>query len=249
MATAHETGHAKNVALFELFIAACASYGNAYNPSRPDLKLSALKALLANAKAASKEMKQAERAYGIATNNRELAFKPLVSLAACVMGALESSGANALTIEDARAILKKLQGKRATPMPTADPKEMIEGESEPNTRSTSQRSYDRQVDHLEKLITAVVAETKYNPNEEELQVASLNTVLAELQLKNKLAEQAADALSNTRTRRDEFLYAPDTGICDIVNAVKSYAVSAYKPTSQRYKKLTKFQFTRKRKKK
>jgi hypothetical protein len=102
MATAHETGHAKNVALFELFIAACASYGNAYNPSRPDLKLSALKALLANAKAASKELKQAERAYGIATNNRELAFKPLVSLAACV---IEYSGNHLTHLTDCGSCL------------------------------------------------------------------------------------------------------------------------------------------------
>lgn len=248
MATAHETGHAKNVALFESFIHVCASYKDAYNPSRPDLQLSGLKALLAHAQQALKEVRQVKRTYGNATNNRELAFKPIMSLAARVIGSLESSGANALTIQDARAILKKLQGKRASPPPTADANNTSEGASEPGTHSVSQRSFDNQLDHFSDLITAVVSEPKYNPNEPELQVASLNTVLAELQVKNKLAEEATNALSNARMRRDVFLYAPDTGICDIVNAVKSYAVSAYRPTSPRYRNLTKFQFARKRKK-
>ena len=37
-----ETGHAKNVAVFEKLIAFCTDYGPAYNPSRNELKLDEL---------------------------------------------------------------------------------------------------------------------------------------------------------------------------------------------------------------
>ena len=244
MATTKETGHAKNVANYEKFIDACKSFGESYNPSRADLQVDGMNAQLTSAQTAMDELKQAERTYGRTTNDRELLFGLLTTFATRIIGALESCGANALTIEDARAINNKLNGKRATPLPKVDPKETAEGENEPRTRSTSQRSFDNQVDHFKKLITAVSAEPKYKPNEVELKVPSLYATLSDLQVKNKLAAQAEQALSNARTKRDRLLYAPGTGICDIVNAVKAYAVSAYRPTSKEYKNLTKFRFVR-----
>lgn len=244
MATTNETGHAKNAANFESFIDVCESYGEEYKPSRPDLKVDGMKTLLANTKNAMKELKLAEREYGNTTNNRELVFQSLTGLSTRIIGALESCGANELTIDDARSINNKLQGKRATPLAKPEPKSDTDPATEPNTRSTSQRSFDNQVDYFDKLITAVMAEPRYKPNELELQVGSLDAMLEELKTRNKLAGQATNALSKARTKRDQLLYADTTGICDIVLAVKQYAISAYRPTNIKYKNLTKFKFTR-----
>ncbi len=246
MATTNETGHGKNVANFEKFISVCEKYGEDYKPARADLKVAAMKVLLTNAQAAMKELKQANRDFGNATNNRELVFEPITGLATRIIRSLESCGANELTIEDARSINNKLQGRRATPLPKAAPKDAADPETEPRTRSTSQRSFDNQVEHFSELITAVSSEPKYAPNELDLQVTSLESILEELKTKNKLASDAEGALSNARSKRDQVLYADNSGICDIVNAVKSYAVSAFRPNSQKYKNLTKFKFTRKK---
>lgn len=244
MATNHETGHGKNVANFEKFIDVCESYREEYKPSRADLKVDGMKALLANVQAAMKELNLAERDYGNTTNNRELVFEPLTGMSTRIIGALESCGANELTIEDARSINNKLQGKRAAPLPKQEPTSDTDPATEPNTRSISQRSFDSQVEHFEKLITAVRAEPMYNPNELELQQVSLNAMLEELKIRNKLAAQAENALNNARSKRDRLLYADKTGICDIVKAVKKYAISAYRPTNKKYKNLTKFKFTK-----
>jgi hypothetical protein len=52
MATTSETGHAKNVANFDELISFVTAYGTTYNPSKASIKLTALQALSANAKAA-----------------------------------------------------------------------------------------------------------------------------------------------------------------------------------------------------
>lgn len=244
MAKTKETGHAKNVANFEDLIDVCKSYGTSYNPSREEIKIESLSALLINAQNAMEALKSAERSFGNRTNDRELAFDPLGPLTTRIVGALESSGANALTIEDARAILNKQRGNRSTPLPTPVPQENAEAASEPRTRSTSQRGFDNQEEHFKKLITAVSSEPKYKPNEPELTVQNLKAVLADLTVKNKLAGQAETALNNARILRDELLYGANTGIYDTVGVVKSYAVSAYGATHKRYKQLTKFRFTK-----
>ncbi len=249
MAKTNETGHGKNVANFEKFISVCEKYGEEYKPARPDLKVPAMKVLLTNAQLAMKELKQVKRDSGNATNNRELVFEPLTGLATRIIGSLESCGANALTIEDARSINNKLQGRRATPLPKNDPKDETDPETEPQTRSTSQRSFDNQIEYFGELITAVRSEPRYQPNELELQVESLESILEELKIRNKLASDAEESLSLARLKRDQFLYGDGSGICDIVMAVKAYGVSAFRPNSKKYKNLTKFRFSRKREKK
>lgn len=244
MATTNETGHAKNVANYEKFIGVCVGFGAEYKPSLADLKVDSMKVQLTKAKSALKELKLAERTFGNETNNRELAFATITGLATRVIRSLESCGANELTVEDARSINNKLQGKRATPLTNQELKGEADPATEPKTRSTSQRSFDNQVDHFEKLITAVSAEPRYNPNELDLQVIHLNSILEELTIRNQLASQAENALNDARTKRNEILYADKTGICDIVTAVKSYAISAFKTSSKEYKKLTKFKFTK-----
>jgi hypothetical protein len=93
MASKTETGHSKNVATFEDLIAFCTAYGATYNPVKASLKLTALNTLFSSAITSLQAVKVAKSAYDNATNAREIAFKPLKSLATKVINALSSTDA------------------------------------------------------------------------------------------------------------------------------------------------------------
>jgi hypothetical protein len=135
------------------------------------LKLPALTAQLTAAQAALQAVKTAKTAYDNATNAREIAFKPLKPLATKIITALATTDAVKQTIDDARTIVNKIQGKRAKTVEIPDAKAIAEGAEPVKTASTSQQSYDKLIDHFGRLIALLTAEPKYLPNENELKLA------------------------------------------------------------------------------
>ena len=99
MASTTETGHAKNVATFEDLISFCTGYGATYNPSKAVLKLPALTTQLTGANAALQAVKVAKTAYDNATNAREVAFKPMKTLATKIVSALAATEATKQTVD------------------------------------------------------------------------------------------------------------------------------------------------------
>src|SRR5688572_6361622 len=127
MVTNMETGHAKNAATFEDVISFCAGYGTKFNPSNAALQLAALGQQLTAVRAALQSVKAAKTAYDNATNDRELAFQPLKPLATKIINALSATGATTQTVDDARTIVNKIQGKRAKPVAVPDAKAIAAG--------------------------------------------------------------------------------------------------------------------------
>lgn len=240
-----ETGHAKNVATFEDLISFCTGYGVTYNPSKAALKLTALTPQLTAAQAALQAVKTAKTAYDNATNAREISFKPLKPLATKIINALAATDAVKQTIDDARTIINKIQGKRAKTVEIPDAKALAEGAEPVKTASTSQQSYDKLIDHFTQLIALLTAEPKYLPNENELKVATLNTMLTDLKAKNTGVINAVTAASNARINRDKLLYGEITGMVDTALAVKQYVKSLFGATSPQYKQVSKLKFTKK----
>ena len=122
-----ETGHAKNVATFEDVISFCTGYGATYNPSKANLKLIALNPQLTTALAALQTVKTAKTAYDNATNAREIAFTPLKPLATKIINALAATDAASQTIDDARTVVNKIQGRRAKAVTVPDAKALARG--------------------------------------------------------------------------------------------------------------------------
>ena len=203
MASTTETGHAKNVATFEDLISFCTGYGATYNPSKVALKLPALATQLTGANAALQAVKVAKTAYDNATNAREVAFKPLKPLATKIVNGLAATEATAQTVDDVKSTNIKIQGRRAKAVEKPDAKALAAGAEPVKTASTSQQSYDKLIDHFAQLIATLTAEPKYIPNENELKVATLNTMLTDLRAKNTAVITATTALSNARIARDK----------------------------------------------
>jgi hypothetical protein len=214
MASTIETGHAINVATFEDLISFCTGYGATYNPSKATLKIPAMTTQLTAANAALQAVKVAKTAYDNATNAREIAFKPFKPLATKIINGLAATEATAQTIDDVKSINFKIQGRRAKTVEKPDAKALAEGAEPVKTASTSQQSYDKMIDHFAQLIATLTAEPKYLPNENELKVATHNTMLTDNRAKNTAVINATTALSNARIARDKALYAEAVGMVD-----------------------------------
>ncbi|MCK9205027.1 MAG: hypothetical protein M0P58_11425 [Bacteroidales bacterium] len=186
MTSTSETGHAKNVANFEDLISFCTGYGTAYNPTKNSIKTVAMNTLFTTARNSLQTVKTTKTAYDNATNAREIAFANLKKFSTRIVNALEATDATKQTVDDAKTINRKIQGKRADNKKTNTP-ETTQGEPVPGAEilieqeqkniSVSQQSYDSLIDNFSKLIISVSAEPLYIPNETDLKVTALNTLL------------------------------------------------------------------------
>ena len=177
MSTYIETGHSKNVANFEDLISFCQGYGATYNPVNVNIKVPALQAKHIACVNAVQAVKVAKTAFDNSTNARELIFATLKKLSTRIVNALEATTAAAVTVDDAKTVNRKIQGRRAGKVPE-EPSGGSEGGSEPSVKSisVSQQSFDSLIDHFTKLIQIVSTEPAYLPNETDLKVVTLNAL-------------------------------------------------------------------------
>jgi hypothetical protein len=243
MASISETGHIKNVANFEDLISFCTSYGINYNPSRTALQLPALSTLHTTARNAVVDLNTAKSAFIQATNARQIAFDSLKKLATRIINALAAAGVPQNLLKDAKTINAKIQGKRAdqkTPEPIPP-----DGEApQDKTISVSQQSYDSLIENLDRLIQLLAAEPAYNPNETDLQTATLQNYLSQLRAANTSVTNTYTAYSSARISRNNILYGPQTGLVNIAADVKKYVKSVFGTASPRYKQISALQFTK-----
>jgi len=240
MASTSETGHAKNIANFQDLISFCQGYGASYNPTKESLKIPQLQALYQLAQDKLNATKTQKTAFDTATNERRNSFANLKPLATKIINAFAVSGADTLAIADAKTVNKKLQGtsskKSITTTDNLPPSGELKG------ASTSQQSYDRLIDHFANLIQVVEQNSNYTPNETELQIATLQTKLAELQTKNTNLINAYTGYSNAMIDRNQTLYNPLTGLVQTSKEVKQYVKSVFGANSPQYKQVSGLEF-------
>lgn len=243
MPSISETGHAKNVANFQDLIAFVTGYSASYNPNKNALKLPQLIALHTAAQANLAEVVTKNTLYNNKVNERVAAFKDLKSLSTRLINALQTTDATPEKIANAKTFNKKMQGVRAKAVETpTDPNTPA-----PSTISTSQQSYDQQIQHLAGIISVLETEPSYAPNEVDLQIATLTAKQADLTAKNSAVATAYTNVSNSRIARDTTIYGADTGLFDIATEVKKYVKSVFGATSPQFAQIKGIEFTKKRK--
>jgi hypothetical protein len=243
MASTSETGHAKNVANFQDLIAFVTGYGATYNPNKNALKLPQLTALYTASQASLADVITKNTAYNNKVNERVLAFKDLKSLSTRLINALQTTDALPPKIADAKVFNKKIQGIRVKAVETPnDPNAPA-----PNTISTSQQSYDQQIQHFAGIISVLQSEASYAPNENDLKVTTLTAKQADLTAKNNAVSTAYTNVSNSRIARDTTIYSTDTGLFDVAAEVKKYVKSVFGATSPQFAQVKGIVFTKKKK--
>jgi hypothetical protein len=238
MASTSETGHAKNVANFEDLIDHLEAVKPPYNPSNPLIKLSSLKSKLPPALAAVKTISVTAPPYQSAVDAQEILFLPFSKLLTRVLNIFRSSVDNPQETESAESLVKLMRGDKSKPKKTEDET----AEDARNGRSTSRRSYDSIMENFEKLIDILIANPKYDPNEEEFKTQVLSAMLVEMKVKNKAVGILEGPLRDARKERNLLLYTPGTGIVDVGNAVRTYIKGALKPDNPHYKAILAIKF-------
>jgi len=239
MAKNSETGHAKNVANFESLISVISAWDGLYNPSRQSITVAALVAQAESAKSALSATNGASGRCSIAIATRNEGFKPLSGLATRALNALRSSGSTQQIVGAAQSLVRKIQGKRATPKLTDDEKAALKTEGiEKKEISSSQMSFDNRLENLDKLIQLLSGIPQYAPNETDLQVGTLINYYNTLKEVNSAALAAENQLSNARLSRNEILYKPDSGLIDTAAAAKMYVKSVFGATSPQYRQVS-----------
>ena len=238
MASTSEVGHAKNVANFQDLIEFVIGYGTTYNPSKNSLKLPQLIALKDNAQAKLNDVITKNTIYNNKVNERMVAFSNLKSFSTRLVNALQTTDATNETINNAKTFNRKMQGKKASTAQTpTDPNTPA-----PTTISTSQQSYDQLIQHLAGLKSVLETEPSYTPNEIELQIATIDSKIADLSAKNTAVATAYTNISNSRIARNNTLYGTDTGLVEIATEVKKYIKSLYGASSPEFAQVKGIEF-------
>ena len=165
-----------------------------------------------------------------------------------IVNALDATDATDKLVKDAKTINNKIQGKRAgdktkpspTPVPPVPP--IPTPTPEAKSISVSQLSYDSLIAHFDALIQLVSSEPTYTPNETDLQVSTLQTLLGNLRATNTAVVNAYTNYSNAQITRNSILYTPVSGLVDIAGDVKKYVKSVFGATSPQYKQVSGLQF-------
>lgn len=249
MSSQFETGHVKNVANLLKYNQYLATLGASYNPPAPAISLAALNTLYTEAAARLEALKQAEDVWKTDTNNREVAFNNLGAFTTRLLGVLRSTSVSQQTITDLAALVAKMRGgsKKAALPKTSEPAATDGVTLAPEaavTRSSSRQSFDQRMDTFSKIVILLQGVAGYTPNEPELSIAGLQAQNAQLIELNTKANTADANLKAARNERNKFLYAPETGMLDLVKKSKAYVIGLYGRSSSEYKTALTYKFSK-----
>lgn len=248
MASIYETGCIQNVAAFETLISYITAFGADYNPSKNRLTIPELQKILSEAKVSLNAVNVAFSANSNAKAARESAFEPVSKLVTRANNALKATDTTTQVDDNAKTIVRKLQGARASAKLTDEEKKALEAEGkEVNQISASQMGFIDRLENLDKFITLLTSIPEYNPNEEELKTTSLLAYRDNLRTKNADVLPTEVQLSNARITRNDIQDRPLTGLVDIALDTKTYIKSVFGATSPQYKQVSKLAFVKQKK--
>ena len=232
-----EVGHAKNVANLQKLTEQVNVY-TLYNPPVDNIKVANLQTLYTTASTKLNEVEDKRNANKNAITFRQSAFENLKSTCTKIINHLGILGLPQGTIDQAKSLNRLIQGgqKKATTPPE-------EGKEETRTVSTSRQSYTQQAENFETLLQLLSTIPAYNPNENDLKLANLNTYKDSLVSSTQSVDQTEAELNNKLIERDNILYTEGTGLYSIAQNVKKYVKSIYGATSSEYANVSAIKFT------
>lgn len=242
-----DSGHSTNVARFAELVKRCIALGSKFKPARAIIKIENLKIVLANAKQAMSALKIAHTAMTKATTARARTFRALDKLVTRLGSGAASSDILPETIEKIKKQVAKYHSKRigSIDKPKPDTAAETTEEAEIRRNSVAQGSMNRKIENFDKLIIMFEAEENYQPNEIDLTVESLKTMLNEVITRNDLAQDAKINFNAALEARDKVLYDAELGLITCVRVTKKYVKFAFGPSSKEFKRLSSLTFKNK----
>jgi hypothetical protein len=230
------------VAAFGKLVGICNAHGALYNPSKASIKAAALNTLLTQAQQSLQAATSARISLENAIVARNQAIDVLPKLATRIVAALKSSGVSAETLAYSKRVKRKLDGSANR---KAEPPDTAPAETENSTKpvSMTQSSFESKVNYFAELVTRLATEPLYKPNETDLQLAGLNTLVTALRDRNKAVANAEIMLSAARISRNKVLFQ-QAGVHGAAMEIKDYIKSVFGARSDQYRQLRELKFIR-----
>jgi hypothetical protein len=230
----------KNVDAFEKLVGLCSGYGESYDPGRQNLRHQSLNQLLRQAREALQQVHRCVTAYQEATNQREVLFGELKTLAPRVLSELRASGALPQTIRDAQTFVRYAAGhgpRYRAPL-------QKEGAPEPQrTREARGTDYGSRVGHFDKLLQLLASEEHYRPQQAALRLTSLLAFLERLREANRTVVTATVNWQLARQHRNQVVYRGSGNLVDTARAVKFQLRALFGAQSEAYLAARPIRFT------
>lgn len=112
MATTNETGHVRNLANFNRLIDLCTLFSSRYNPSNPNLQLSALQRQYQQTQQLFADFTNTKTSYQTIVIARQDAFQQAETLPTRILSVLKSNQTNPKVVKIAQNLTKKIRGQR-----------------------------------------------------------------------------------------------------------------------------------------
>jgi len=242
MSKQYETGHARNVANFEMLIEQVTTY-TAYNPSVDSLKIPQLTTLYNSALTNLNGVKDKRIANKNAIANRQTVYEDLKPKTTRIINYLDILGLNDTTIKQAKSLNHLIQGYSKK-----KEKEQQKGGQlqEIETKSTSRQSYTQIAENFSKLLQLISTIPPYNPNTDDIKLAELTAYHTALVDATQQVNQTEAELKTMLMARNSILYTENEGLYDMAFRVKKYVKSLYGATSPEYKSVSNIKFTEKK---
>ncbi len=234
--------HLKNMQAFGKLTGVCTGLGGTYNPGKQNLQANAMAAQLNIAQQVWEDVKEAEKAYDNATNNREQGFGKIRTLSSSVHSMLKACGADPLLLKDALNSKRRIWGAPISKLSVVDNQKSEEGK--PDTRPSYGKSYFTIAEYFDKLVKTAASEPRYSPNESEFAVVGLQQTLAELFRLNRAVTDAEIRLEEARIKRNTVYYIAPENLVETAMAVKNYVRGVYGYQSQEHQQVQKLRFTK-----
>ena len=215
MPSTSEVGHAKNVANLQKLTEQVTVY-TLYNPPVDNLKVANLQTLYTTASTKLSEVEDKRNANKNAITLRQSTFENLKSTCTKIVNHLDILGLPQGTIDQAKSLNRTIQGGQKKTSTTSEA-----GKEEPKTASTSRQSYTQMAENFGILLQILSTITEYNPNEDDLKLANLNTYKKSLMSSTQSVDQTEAELNNKLIERDQLLYADGTGLYSIAKTSKN----------------------------
>ncbi|WP_163715351.1 hypothetical protein [Mangrovibacterium lignilyticum] len=213
--TTSETGHEKNLSLYEQMIAELKTETADYNPPIDKLSMLNLEANVAPVAATLSAVRSCLADYTFAVNDRQTVYADMEKRVTRVNDLLPMLGVDALTIADMKTFYDKIKGYAAN----------------------STQGFEHLKEYFDSFLSMLKKISLYATNDPTLSTTALDTLSADLQVKNNATANTDAALNNARELRNQAMYNPQNGIVPLSKSVKQYYRSKEGVKGIMYKRL------------
>jgi hypothetical protein len=229
MGSTSESSHVGNIANFKLLIILCEELGSVYNPGNIDLSVASMTARCAALETMHNDYVVAKMATNLPINNKQELIRKLKNIASRSKEFFVATNTSASNKNDVKGLVRMITGSNVRRKKSKD------GTPIGKWVSNSRLGVDNILDNFKDLLNYYESDTNYAPNETELKVASLKTLINDLEAASLLASSVTMDEKNLRRARNEGLYMEGTGLVDVSLKCKRYIRSVFGARSKEAK--------------